>query len=75
MAQRFTYFKAEWLHLPTYKAWISTHPSISTSAKCKICLVSVDIRYMGKSALDSQEKSNKHQNDIIAFKSPNPIQS
>ena len=38
-------------------------------------VLSVDISNMGKNALDSHEKSKKHQSDIIAFKSPNPIQS
>lgn len=56
---RQTKFNLEWLVDEKYRKWLEGDKN-STSAKCKLCNVQIDLSNMGKRALDSHCKSKKH---------------
>jgi len=50
-------FNTVWLQKESYKDWLVQDKLLpSSSARCKVCLKSFDIRSMGESALKSQKK-------------------
>ena len=59
MASKVTLFRAEWLTNPKYSTWLEK-TSVSTEAYCKHCHKNIDLLNMGRGALESHMKGQKH---------------
>ena len=47
-----------------YKDWLLPEPSNNTKAKCRLCIRSFSLSYMGEPALKSHAQGKKHQNAV-----------
>ena len=73
--KKFTKFHEEWLLDPNFKDWVVEDPNCKSNAKCKYCFALIDLSNMGKNALLSHSKSQKHKNLMKDLNSKNPIHS
>ena len=53
-------FKSEWLMEPIFKDWLISDAS-QVRARCKLCAKSFDVGNMGRAALTSHRKGEKHR--------------
>ena len=54
-------FRESWLDHPTYKSWLARVSGNSRNTRCVLCRRDFDISNMGKSALKSHAKGEKHK--------------
>jgi hypothetical protein len=64
-------FNESWLSDEQFKTWLERGPD-KHKALCRLCNTVIDITIMGKSALTSHSKGNKHQVNVKNF---NPVSS
>ena len=56
-------FLMKWLEDKKYRRWL-TYAKSSKVAKCQLCMSTIDVRTMGKAALDCHMKGKKHK-DLV----------